>query len=309
MRRRLIRHAFPPNAAVIRQRDVGKNRILRQRLHGVRVGAMARAGGDTKETGLRINRAQATVSIRLDPRDIVADRPNLPALLSESGRRYEHGKIRLTTRAGESRRHVGFFALGVFDAQDQHVFRHPAFVARHGTSDAEGETFLPQQSITAVAGTVRPDFARLGTVDDVFLLVTRPSHILLPWLERSAHRMNTRHYALKILIDQLKNPRADAGHDAHVDDGVRRVGQLDADLRHRRTDRAHAVSQHIHRATPHAAIENSAESFLHLIGIYPVVGRTRRIFRLTTNKSTVFDARDIGRVGARVVTARPLFLI
>ena len=57
---------------------------------------------------------------------------------------------------------------------------------------------------------------------------------------------------------------ADARHDPHVDDDVRRIGELDADLRHRRTDRSHAEGQHIHGAATHAPRKRSF-SFLRIL--------------------------------------------
>ena len=49
--------------------------------------------------------------------------------------------------------------------------------------------------------------------------------------------------------------RAHAGHDAHVGDHVRAVGDLDAATRQRRIDRPHAVGNHVHGAAAHAAGE------------------------------------------------------
>jgi hypothetical protein len=55
---------------------------------------------------------------------------------------------------------------------------------------------------------------------------------------------------------------AHARHDAHVEHDVDAVGELDADLRHRRADRAHDVGDHVHRAADFIAPSNSAPSFL-----------------------------------------------
>ena len=43
------------------------------------------AGRDAEEAGLGIDGAQPSVGVRLDPGDVVADGPDLPALRSPSG--------------------------------------------------------------------------------------------------------------------------------------------------------------------------------------------------------------------------------
>ena len=87
---------------------------------------------------------QSAVGVGLDPGDVVPERGNLPALLREFGRRDEHREVGLAAGAGKSRRHVCLLALGVFDAEDEHVFGHPAVVSRHVGGDAEGEALLAE---------------------------------------------------------------------------------------------------------------------------------------------------------------------
>jgi hypothetical protein len=113
-----------------------------------------------------------------DPRDVVADAGDFPALLLEVGRRDEHGEIRLAARAREGGGDVGFLAGRIFHAEDQHVFRHPAFVARHGRGDAERETFLAEQRVAAVARAEAHDEAFFGEMRDVSVLgIARPRHV------------------------------------------------------------------------------------------------------------------------------------
>ena len=64
MRGRLVGHAFPPHVAVGRQRDVGEDRVLRERRHRVRIGLVAGAGRDAEEARLRIDRVQPAVRVR-----------------------------------------------------------------------------------------------------------------------------------------------------------------------------------------------------------------------------------------------------
>jgi hypothetical protein len=121
-------HQTPPSGG---ERDVGEDRVLGQRGHRVRVGFDRSAGRDAEESRLGIDRAQTSVRIRPDPRDVIADRPHFPRRLLKRARRDHHGEIGFSAGAGERGGHVGFIALGILDAEDQHVLGHPALVARH----------------------------------------------------------------------------------------------------------------------------------------------------------------------------------
>ncbi len=252
---------------------------------------------------------QTALLVGFDPRDVVADRPHLPALFLQSRRRDEHREIRFSARARERRRNVGLFAPRIFYAKDQHVFGHPAFVAGHVGGDAQRETLFAEQRVAAVARAVGPDLARLGKVHDVFFAIAGPRHVLLPLRKRRPDRVHTRHDAFFVLIDLLKHRQADSGHNAHVDDHVGRVGQLHAELRQRRPHRTHAEGQHIHRAPCHAALEERLQLFTHLKRIFPIIRRARRFPGQRTDKRAVFDARHVGRVGPRVITTGPKLIV
>ncbi len=247
--------------------------------------------------------------VGFDPRDVVADGPDLPPLFLEVGRGDQHGKVGLATCAREGGGHVVFLPLGIFDAEDEHVLGHPAFVAGHRRGDAERETFFSQQRIAAVARTVAPDFARFGEVHDVFLLVAGPRHILLALGQRGADGMHAGDDAFEIGVDQLEDFFSDARHDAHVDHDVGRVGQLHANLRHRRADRAHAERQHIHGASGHAAVEEPFERLAHLERIDPVVRRSGRLLGKRADERAVFDPCHVAGVRAGEVAARPFLLV
>ncbi len=300
---RLFRHAFPPDAAFGRERDVGEDGVARERGHGVRVGLDRSAGRDAKEAGFGIDGAKAAVFVGLNPRDIVADGPYLPSL--ETVGRHQHGEIGLAAGAGECRGDVGLLAFGIFDAEDQHVLGQPAFIARDIRRDAQREAFLAQQRIAAVAGTVGPDFAGFREVNDVLLFVAGPGNIRLAGLERRAHGVHAGDDALGVLIDFAEYRQADARHDAHVDHDVRRIGQLHADLGHGRIDGPHAEGEHVHSPSAHGAVEKALELAAHLERIDPVVGGSGGVPRERADESAVFDARDVVRVRARVIAAGP----
>ena len=187
LRRRLVGHSLPPDPSFGGECDVGKNRVFRERGHGVRVRLDGSAGRDAEEAKLRIDRAEPTLRVGSNPGDVVADGPDSPAFLLKMTRRNEHGEIRLATGARESRGDVGFLTLRGLDPEDEHVLGHPPLVPGNVGGNAKGETFFAKQGVAAVTGTIAPDFARFGEVDDVFVGVAWPRDILLTSLERSTY--------------------------------------------------------------------------------------------------------------------------
>ena len=115
-------------------------------------------------------------------------------------------------------------------------------------------------------------------MDDVLLVVARPWNILLTRRERCAHRVQAGDHVFFALVDLGKDRSADAGHDAHVDHDVGRVGKLDADLRHGGSDGAHREGEHVHGAAAHGATKKLLELPAHDERIFPVVGRTSAFF-------------------------------
>ena len=220
-------HAFPPHVTVVGQCDVGEDHVLVQTGHAVGVGVEVGAGGDAKVTRFWVNSVELAVRVRLDPSDVVTDGGHFPAF--EALRWYQHGEIGFAASAGESRRHMVFFALWIGHAQDEHVLGQPALVASHIGGDAQSKTFLAQQSIATVARTVRPNLAGFWVVHDVFGFVTRPFHISLAGGQRCAHRMHAR-YKSAVGADHVINCLAHAGHDALVDCHVGAVREFNADV-------------------------------------------------------------------------------
>ena len=67
------------------------------------------AGGDAEEAGLGIDGAELAVGVGLDPGDVVADGPDLPAV--EAGGRDQHGEVGFAAGGGEGGGDVGLFAF------------------------------------------------------------------------------------------------------------------------------------------------------------------------------------------------------
>src|SRR5690606_27109620 len=99
-------------------------------------------GGDAEEAGLGVDGTEAAGGVGTEPGDVVADGGDLPALFGEGGGRHEHGEVGFSAGGGEGGGDVGFFAVGILQAEDEHVLGHPAFVAGHHGGDAEGEALF-----------------------------------------------------------------------------------------------------------------------------------------------------------------------
>src|SRR4051812_10066331 len=163
----------------------------------------------------------APVRGRLYPGYVVAHRGYFPPL--HRGWRDEHGEVGLATGAWESGGYVSLLSLGVLYTQDQHVLGKPALVAGKDRRDAQGEGFLAEQGVAAIARAERPDRALLREVDNVLLLaVAGPRHVLLARGEGHAHGVHAGHEFA--IIQYVQHRAAHAGHDAHARGDVWRVG-------------------------------------------------------------------------------------
>ena len=135
--------------------------------------------------------------------------------------------------------------------EDEHVLGHPAFVARLHRGDAQGVALLSEQGVSAVAGTIRPDLTRLRKMADILVRgVAGPGGILLVRAQRSADGMQSAD-ELTVVAKDVQHLCAKPSHQVHVGDDVRRVADFNSNLGHRRTNRTHAVGNHVHRAPGH----------------------------------------------------------
>jgi hypothetical protein len=191
------------------------------------------------------------------------------------------------------------------------VFGQPAFVAGHRRSDAQRQALFAEQGIAAVAGAIRPDFAGFGIMDygltaDVRL--ARPRHVFLTGGQRRADRMHAGDEEA-VAAQRVEHFLTHAGHDAHVDDHVSRVGDFDADLGNRAANRPHAERNHIHGAAAHTAFELLIKLGAHFGRRCPIVGRASIFLFFRADEGAVFDARHIGRMGAGQIGIGALGLV
>ena len=125
-------------------------------------------------------------------------------------------------------------------------------------------------------------------------------------MHRAADAVHGAHELAVVLLDRGEHVRRDARHDDHVDHDVGRVGELDAVLGQRRSERSHRERDHVHRATSHAAGHarvqllgkiGQAQPFrqmaLHALSHV----RNRVIALLRADKSLAFNACDV--IGVR----------
>ena len=291
---RLVLQALPPDILVVGQADVGVQGVAR--LHGLhrdRVGGVVGARRHAEEAILRVHGVQATVLAEAQPRDVVSDDLRAPARDCW----LQHRQVGLTAGRREGGTDVVRLILRTDQLQDQHVLGHPALVAGHDGRDAQGVALLGQDGVAAVAGAVGPDFAVLREVGDVLSVVARPRDVLLTRLQRSADGVPALH-ELTGLVDLRQGLCTHAGHDAHGHHDVGGVGELDAQLRLRIGDRAHAERNDVHRAAAHGAGEVLTHLLAHLLGLDPVIGRTGVLLLLGADEGAGLDASHVGRVGA-----------
>ena len=128
-------------------------------------------------------------------------------------------------------------------------------------------------------------------------------------LQRHADAVHARHDALGIAVDLLEHRQADARHDPHARDDVGRVGELDANLRHRRPDVAHAVGQHVHRAPAMQPLKRPRSVLRISNGIDPVVGRPGGVLRQRADERPLLDASHVARIRPRVEAPGPQLLV
>ena len=302
--RGLDAHVLPPDVAIRGQHDVREDRALLAALERVRVRVHRGARRDAEEAVLGVDRVEAAVVARLEPRDVVADRLELPA----GELREHHREVRLAAGGRERRRDVVLLLLGRGEREDEHVLGHPALVLRELRRDAEREALLAEEGVPAVARAERPDFAVLRELGDELvldLLRAGPRDVLLALLERRAHGVDAGNEAA-VLAEVLQHRVARARHDVHVHHDVRRVRDLNAVLGDRVADRAHRVGDHVHRAALHAALVALGHELLHFDRIHPVVRGTRVDLLLRADERAALDARHVAlmRTGEVAVGAR-----
>ena len=239
--RRIEFASLPPGFVVRRQRDIGEQRVAVDHVEGVAIGGAIRTGHHAEISRFRIDGVQPAIGAGMQPGNVIADRPDLPARHGVG--RDQHGEIGLAAGRRESRGDVVSFSLRVLDADDQHVFGEPAFIARLPARDAQRVAFLAEQRIAAVAGTEALDRKLFREMHDEAAIRIELADGVQAFDE------------LAVARDALESRASHARHDRHVDDDIGAVGDLHAAARVGGVDRAHAVGNDVQRPALHAAVE------------------------------------------------------
>ncbi len=211
--------------------------------------------------------------------------------------RDQHGEVGLSAGRRERRGHVADLALRALGLEDEHVLGEPALLLREVGADAERQALLAEERVAAVARAHRPDGVVLREVGDEALLGVALGDRVEPLVE------------VVLLAEPVERHLAHAGHGAHVERDVDRVGQLEAHLGEGRVGGPHHVGHHVHRAPLHAAVEEAAHLRVHLGGGDPGVGGAGLLLGGRADDGEVLDAGDVVLVGVVVVAARPLLLV
>src|SRR6476659_9621253 len=131
---------FPPHRSIRAQRDVGEDRIMLNRRHGIRIGLGTGTRSNAEKPSFGINRPEPTVGTDPKPRNIIADGMNFPALHARW--RHQHGEVGLAARAWKRTTNVMGIAFGVFHAHNQHMLGKPALFLPKLARNPQSEAFL-----------------------------------------------------------------------------------------------------------------------------------------------------------------------
>ncbi len=295
---RLLGETLPPDGLVDGiQRHIGEDRIASGAGQSIGIAVGIGAGGNAEEAGLRVDGIELAVLANTQPCNIVAQRPDMITLLGKIIRGGHHGQIGLAAGGGESCRHIFLLSIGIFDAEDQHMLSHPAFVFALEGRDAQRKALFAQQNVSAVAGVDGPDGVVLGELEDIALVGVQ-----------GALAVETADEIIGI-AQLVQHLLAHAGHDGHADDHIDGVGDLDAHLGKAGSHRAHAEGDHIHGPPLHGAAQHIGSHLIGLLRIHPVVGGTAVRLIAGADKCAALHTSHIVQRRTVIVAARELLLV
>ena len=151
---RIVVETFPPNGVVLGVvNNVGEDGVTHTGVKSVGVGLLVGTGSNAEEAVLGVDSIKLAVFlVNTEPSDIVAYAPNLVALLAVDRGRNEHCEVGLTASRGECSGDVLDVAVGILNAEDEHMLSHPAFLASEVGSNTESEALLTEKNVSSVTG-------------------------------------------------------------------------------------------------------------------------------------------------------------
>ena len=174
---------------------------------------------------------------------------------------------------------------------------HPALGLALIGSNTQCKALFAQEYVPAVTGIHRDNGVILREVADIALLF-----INVALAVQAAH-------PVVAVAENFPNLLTYAGHDAHVHDNINGVGQLYADLRKRRANRAHGIRDHVHCAALIAVLRNVEQHLISGLRLHPVVGGACVFFLAGADISSAFYTSHVVHSGAMQIAARQLFLV
>ena len=230
--RRLVGHAFPPDAAFRRQRDVREDRVLREGGHRVRIGFADVPGATPKNpaSGLIACRrpfASGLIQAMSSPTVQPSSPSTLPA--ESTSRSWSCRTRSETQRPHRSSRLADLRRRGSACAPPSSLHRAPCWrrYARRNTSCRAARCRHSRSRRTRFRAS--PESGRCTSLD--CMATGRP------FVRARAARQHCACTAPRAFRSYRSrgDRQTDAGHDPHVHDDIGRIGKLHTDLRHRRT--------------------------------------------------------------------------
>src|SRR5699024_3282084 len=133
------------------------------------------------------------------------------------------------------------------------------------------EDGIRDRNVTGVQTCALPIyFLGVWEVGDVLGVIAWPSNIFLTWLQRCANRVQCVH-EITVWTDLVQCFLAHARHDAHGQNNICGVSQLNTELWLWIINRTHAERNDVHGASAHRAAELLRHFFLHRCWRYPVI--------------------------------------
>ena len=175
----------------------------------------------------------------------------------------------------------------------------PTLVAGHDARDAQRVALLPEQRVSAVPGSVRPDLARLRESARCTWSVARPrARPACPGSSGAPKECSagTKSASSPIASSTVVPIRVMMRIDATTY-GLSVISTPNMGLS--AVQRPHAERDDVHGPAPHAAPVELGHALLHLAGVHPVVGWPG-VGRVDgADERPLLDPGDVGRVGPR----------
>ena len=283
--------SFPPNRHIVCvERNVGENRAALGGLKRVVITVLVGAGRNAEETVFGVDRPQSAVVAYAYPGNIVANALYLVTLFKIMLGRYKHSKVGFAASGRECRRNVFLFSVGIGNAEDKHVFRHPALVFAEVGGNSQSKAFLAQKHVSAVSGVYGNYRVILGEVHYVAFVRV---HVAL--CMESFNKVS-------LLAQRVKALFAYARHYIHIQYDVYTVGNLYTYFCEVAADYTHRIRYNVHSPALHRAPCNFAAKLVALSGVHPVVNGARVIFIFGAYKGSVLYARNVVYLRAVKVT-------